>query len=516
MLKFLGRSNKLAKKVLVYVILCSSVLSISSTAVQLYIEYQESIQNLEERFENIESSYLEAISSSLWDFNETLVNQQIHGIVNLPDIVYVEIKTTFDDSFSAGNKDHKVKKQAVYPIIYGDDSIGTLIVSASYDDIETRLEQHAKIIIVSEFLKIFFVALVLIIIVHMMITRHIYHITRYSKDISGTNLNRPLILFSRSKNEDELDELAQAINDMRTTILDEIVKLETAENELIQLSGELEIKVFERTEELQKSNGQLQQSLADLTLAKDQLVQSEKMASLGQLVAGVAHEVNTPLGICVTSVSALKEKVQVLMHDIEEGKLTKTNLTNTLNLLIEYQEIIEKSLTKAVELIRSFKSVAVEQHTDPEIKINMAKHVDDVVNTVKTMFKRKSYEIDINIDENLEINTFPSAWNQILTNFLMNTHIHGFEGREDGKIGISFSVENGSLVFDYTDDGKGISPSLKQKIFDPFVTTKRGQGGTGLGLNIVYNLITSKLHGSIEIKDAEMGVHFRVKIPYTP
>lgn len=204
------------------------------------------------------------------------------------------------------------------------------------------------------------------------------------------------------------------------------------------------------------------------------------------------------------------------MHDIEEGKLTKTNLTNTLNLLIEYQEIIEKSLTKAVELIRSFKSVAVEQHTDPEIKINMAKHVDDVVNTVKTMFKRKSYEIDINIDENLEINTFPSAWNQILTNFLMNTHIHGFEGREDGKIGISFSVENGSLVFDYTDDGKGISPSLKQKIFDPFVTTKRGQGGTGLGLNIVYNLITSKLHGSIEIKDAEMGVHFRVKIPYTP
>ena len=293
----------------------------------------------------------------------------------------------------------------------------------------------------------------------------------------------------------------------------DIVQLEQAENALLELNGELEVKVFDRTAKLEQSNVQLQQSIDDLTLAKDQLVQSEKMASLGQLVAGVAHEVNTPLGICITSISALKEKVDGINDAVENQKLTKSQLQKTLGMLSEYQQIIERSLNKAVNLIRGFKSVAVEYHTDPELNINLAQHVTDVVTTVKTLFKHKQYNISIQVDPEFEFVTFPSAWNQILTNFLMNSHLHGFEGRNDGDIDITFAQEGQYLILTYSDNGRGINDEIKKRIFDPFVTTKRGQGGSGLGLNIVFNLVSSKLGGTIHSPDIDDGCCFIVRVP---
>ncbi|NQZ86483.1 MAG: hypothetical protein HRT54_02755 [Colwellia sp.] len=506
-------NSKLSRRVLIYILLCSSVISISSTFLQLYVDYKESLTTLNQRFSNIETSYLQSISTSLWDFNEPLVQQQIQGIVKLPDISHVKIVTGFGKVYQFGDIEGSADKVVEFPIFYSENDIGVLIITASYEDIYQRLWQQASFILTVEVIKIFIVAFFLIFIVHWLITRHIYQITRYSQQVAAEKIDTPLVLSSRPKVKDELDDLAETINNMRTTLNNDILKLEDAENALINLNGELEVKVFDRTSKLASSNKQLQQSLDDLTLAKDQLVQSEKMASLGQLVAGVAHEVNTPLGICVTSITALKEKVLELNHSVETENLTKSHLTKTLNLLIEYQDIIERSLNKAVELIRGFKSVAVEQHTDPELKINVARHVNDVVNTVKTLFKRKKYTIDIDVDENINLITYPSAWNQILTNFLTNSHIHGFDERESGDISIKFVEDNGYLTLFYSDNGKGLDESVVNRIFDPFVTTKRGQGGSGLGMNIVYNLVDAKLKGTIKCLDTEVGCSFEVKVP---
>ncbi|MFD2164795.1 ATP-binding protein [Thalassotalea euphylliae] len=514
MSKLFDFNNKLSQRVLAYILLCSAFLSVLSTAIQIYSDYQDDIVSLNQRFKNIEHSYIPSMATSLWDFNNNLIEQQIKGIVDLPDIGYVKVVSDLGKEYDFGAK--AVVDQGIfreYKIIYGDDEIGVLNVYATYEDIYQRLWQKAGFIITSEFIKIFIVALVIVFVVHWMVTRHIYQITQYAQQLAGDNLDNSLELDSRPKEKDELDFLVDAINEMREKIKTDILKLEQAEDALLKLNGELEVKVFDRTAELQESNSQLQQSLDDLTLAKDQLVQSEKMASLGQLVAGVAHEVNTPLGICVTSITALKEKVDTLQKSVEAQELTKTQLTDTLNLLLEYQQIIERSLNKSVELIRGFKSVAVEQHTDPELKINLAQHVNDVVNTVKTMFKRKKYMIAIDVDEEFEFVTYPSAWNQILTNFLMNSHIHGFENRDEGQISIKFTQNNGYLTLLYKDDGHGISDEVKKTIFDPFVTTKRGQGGSGLGLNIVFNLVHSKLGGTITCLDVDSGCCFKVKVP---
>ena len=506
-------NNRLSRRVFVYIFLCSAFLSVCSTMIQLYVDFQSGVSALDARFRNIELSFNQSISTSLWDFNEPLVEQQIGGIQRLPDIRHVKITTSFGKVYEVGTVIDEPPKIETYSIVFENNTIGTMVITADYQDIYQHLWQRAGFIVISEFIKIFMVAFCTLFIVHWLITKHIYRITAYSKALSSQNLDEPLELLNRKKETDELDELVSAINSMRLTLKNDIIQLEDAENALINLNGDLEIKVYERTAKLAESNQQLQQSLNDLTLAKDQLVQSEKMASLGQLVAGVAHEVNTPLGICVTSVSALKEKIAELNHALIEEKLTKKQLTSILNMFVEYEQIIERSLNKAVELIRGFKSVAVEQHTDPKININLAQHVDDVVNTVKTLFKQKNYNISIDVDPNINLVTFPSAWNQILTNFLTNSHIHGFEDLLEGDISIDFQANEENLILIYKDNGKGIKSDVKDKIFDPFVTTKRGLGGSGLGMNIVYNLVNTKLGGTIKIADSEHGCCFVVKVP---
>jgi signal transduction histidine kinase len=507
--------DKLTKRLLVYILLCSALVSVCSTLVQLYASFQDDLTLLEQRFDNIEKSYIPSIASSLWDFNKPLVAQQIQGIVDLPDIGLVKVENDFDYQQQIGNAEIDAKKIVEFPIIYDGKDVGKLKVYADYQDIYKELWLQAGFILTSEFIKIFIIAFFIIIIVDKLITRHLFQITRYAKQLASHNLDEELILSNRPKKEDELDDLVGAINNMRLSLKDEIVKLGNAENALLRLNGELEVKVHDRTAKLEQSNDQLQQSFDDLTLAQDQLVQSEKMASLGQLVAGVAHEVNTPLGICVTSITALREKVDSLKNAVESQELTKSFLMDTLNLLTEYEQIIERSLRKSVELIRSFKSVAVEQHTDPEVNINLHQHVYDIVNTVKTMFKHKKYNINIDVDEDFDLITYPSAWNQILTNFLMNSHIHGFEDRREGEISIVATHSKGYLTLEYSDNGKGIPDDFKKRIFDPFVTTKRGQGGSGLGLNIVFNLVNAKLSGTIKSVETKQGVCFKVKVPLT-
>ena len=506
-------NNKINRRVFIYIFLCSLLLSVCSIFLQLYVDFKDSVSRLEERLNNIELSFTQSISTSLWDFNIELVKQQIEGIQRLPDIRYVKVTTSLGKEYTVGEPIENPEKVEVYQFHFEGENIGEMQIFADHQDIYRHLWQKASFIGVSEFIKIFIVALCTFFIVHLLISRHLYNITLYSKKISGENLDNPLALDSRQGQQDELDELVEALNKMRITLKNEIEKLKNAENALLDLNSDLEMKVKESTAKLADSNSQLQDSLQELTLAKDQLVQSEKMASLGQLVAGVAHEVNTPLGICVTSISALKENMLDLDKALKSGKLTKKHLVSCLNLFWEYDRIIDKSLDKAVELIRGFKSVAVDQHVDTELEVNLSRHVHDIVNAVSTLFKSKEYDIQVIIDPDLIINTYPSAWNQILTNLLTNSHIHGFEDRMQGKISLEFKINGNSLELLYQDDGKGLDDSIKSKIFDPFVTTKRGTGGSGLGMNIVYNLIHSKLNGTITIIDSEQGCCFLVKVP---
>ncbi|MDR2689315.1 MAG: histidine kinase, partial [Azoarcus sp.] len=260
----------------------------------------------------------------------------------------------------------------------------------------------------------------------------------------------------------------------------------------------LQRNVEEQTHELQERNNQLHNALKNLQSATDQMIQSEKLAALGALVAGIAHEVNTPLGIGVTAASHLEEATRTLTQAFESGTMKKSDLTNFTAICQETVQIILTNLSRAANLIQSFKKIAVDQSNETRQTILLENYLKDIVVSLTPRLKKTRIHITLLCPETLKINTLPGALSQILTNLVTNSLVHGFQDGEEGEIKITVKPRKQDVVLIYKDSGKGISPENLPKIFEPFFTTKRGQGGSGLGLHLVYNIITRNLGGTIK------------------
>jgi signal transduction histidine kinase len=265
---------------------------------------------------------------------------------------------------------------------------------------------------------------------------------------------------------------------------------------------------------LETQTKKLQDSLEQLCLTQDQLVESEKMAALGGLVAGVAHEINTPVGVGVTAASHLDMKVQEYKDRYHAGQLTRGDFEVFLQTVQGGSEMILSNLCRAAELIRSFKQIAVDQSNEERRVFRVRAYVDDVLQSLAPKLKRTQYIITVHCPTKLEMWSYPGAFSHIITNFLMNSLNHGFENQEKGEIVIDISQQKGKILFEYSDNGKGIEPEHLKKIFEPFFTTKRGQGGTGLGLHIVFSLVTQTLGGHIECSSTPgQGTTFLLLLP---
>ncbi len=258
----------------------------------------------------------------------------------------------------------------------------------------------------------------------------------------------------------------------------------------------------------------LEKSLEDLKSAQAQLVQSEKMAALGGLVAGVAHEINTPLGVGITAASFLEEKTRKASENYNAEKLRRSDLEKYMRDAIESSAMILSNLNRAADLVRSFKLVAVDQSSMERRKFNMKEYIDEMLFSIRPRYKRTKHAITVNCPDNIELDSYPGAFSQIITNLVMNSLIHGFDKIEAGKIEFNIWEEEQSLVFCYSDDGKGMDQKTLEKSFDPFFTTNRSHGGTGLGMHILYNLTTQTLGGQIEYTSTpDHGIVLFIKVP---
>ncbi|WP_222424053.1 hybrid sensor histidine kinase/response regulator [Desulfamplus magnetovallimortis] len=254
---------------------------------------------------------------------------------------------------------------------------------------------------------------------------------------------------------------------------------------------------------LEKVNAQLIQSLDALEKTKDKLVQAEKMAALGGLVAGVAHEINTPVGIAITAASFLKDRTGSINSLFTSGTLKKSDLENYLQNMGEVSHSILVNMERAAALIKSFKQVAVDQTIEEKRVFNLKKYLQDVLVSLRPAYRnRMGIVLEVNCPDTIEVNSYPGAFSQIISNLLMNSFIHGFkdEKSDKGEVFFDISFENSDLFIKYRDTGVGMNDEQLAKIFDPFFTTTRGQGGTGLGMSIVFNLVTQTLGGTIECK----------------
>lgn len=310
----------------------------------------------------------------------------------------------------------------------------------------------------------------------------------------------------------ERDAVGKATRMVGTT--GDITELKQHEIALAEINAKLEQRVAQRTQALNKMNVDLQSSIEQLTQTQQQLVESEKLAALGGLVAGVAHEINTPLGIGVTAASFLDVEVKRLEKLLLDNALTKKDLENFSRNASESSQLILRNLYRADKLVKSFKQVAVDQSSQETRVINLQAYVEEVLVSLQPAVKKTPHEVHLYCSEVLVFETYPGAIYQILVNLVMNSLLHAFAKVEKGKIDILINQDRDCALVEFRDNGCGMPEDVRRRVFDPFFTTRRGEGGSGLGLHIAWNLATQLLGGSISCEsEVGKGTSFYLRIP---
>ena len=267
-------------------------------------------------------------------------------------------------------------------------------------------------------------------------------------------------------------------------------------------------------QDLVERNQALQEANAELVKTREELVQSSKLAALGALVAGIAHELNTPIGNSVLVATTLQESVRDLEASLARG-ITRSELRLFMDKAHEGTEILLASLSRAADLVASFKQVAVDRTTAARRVFNLKETVGEILLTLSPTLRKTSHRVKTDIPADLMLDSYPGPFGQIVTTLVNNALVHAFDGINKGTIRIEAVAEGDQKVrIVISDNGRGIADAHLTRVFDPFFTTKLGQGGSGLGLSVAYNLTTGILGGSLEVTSrAGEGARFELRLP---
>ncbi|WP_293780640.1 AAA family ATPase [uncultured Oxalicibacterium sp.] len=286
------------------------------------------------------------------------------------------------------------------------------------------------------------------------------------------------------------------------------------------LYNDLEQKIEARTQALSQKNAELRETLSSLRHTQKQLVESAKLASLGQLVAGVAHEINTPVGVGVTGASTLAEETARLKSLFQSGAMKRSDLDAYVGTAGAISKLLLSNMERAATLIQSFKDVAVDQTSEERRVFRLKGYIDEVLSNLQPLLRRSDHHIAVNCDDGIEVDTYPGALSQIITNLVMNALQHAFPEDAQGEMLIvvrnvyAKGQKTNLIELRFSDNGCGIPQENLGKIFDPFFTTMRGQGGSGLGLNIVHNLVSGPLQGQVNVESQPgVGTTFILRFP---
>jgi len=503
--------NKIWKK-----LAAGAVITVIVTMVTMnYVSHQINNYYAEEDFNKEMKSLIDVASDSLkeplWNLNdETLISICDsffqHDTVSRIVVKDATLGLVYDrKSYSEIHADDllvSIEKD----IIHHDRVIGTIELSMT----KYFISQEEMRSIQKEFLEMIIVIVLLMIVLMIVVRRITRPLTDLKQALHLVATSNEIQTIEISSN-DEVGQLAASFNQMSQDIFEARAaihklneeleeKVENRTSELNQMNEELSesLTIIEKTkQELLTSNDDLSRTLKELQEVQELLIESGKMALLGELVAGVAHEINTPVGVSLTMSSYIEAQVRQLSSKIKSNNLSKQDFLESFEKLEESSSLIVRNLLRAGELISSFKQVAVDQTSHSIRRFNFHDYINETLLNLKSHYKHRNIEIINNCPDDLEIVSYPGAYAQIFTNLIMNSLIHAFDEDDNGLIEIIVQVSDEKLDVLFKDDGKGISPENIKKVFNPFYTTKRGQGGTGLGLNITYNIAFNVLKGSI-------------------
>lgn len=526
-LKQFRRDNPLAVRLLAWILLFSSVITLLSTITQLYLDYRADLDLIHERIAQMETTSLNEIANQVWLINDERINAQLDSLLQLPDLHYLRLQTSFGEEFSAGQLPdrHKALLKRAYPLTHttaeGEQySLGSLEVFFDLTRVYQNLEERVLVILASQGIKTFLVSIFILYIVWKLVTRHLGTLAHYARALTPEALDQELRLGRKHDHQDELSEVVSAINGMRESLKADISQRIEAEQALAELNERLEARVLQRTKELVTTNRELNNTLDQLRNTQSQLVESEKMAALGNLVAGVAHEINTPIGIGLTAASYLQDQAQAQERQLTSA--TPAPAQRFVGIALESSALITQNLQRAAQLVNAFKQVSADQSSEQLRSFQLHDYLDEILLSMAPRLKQSQTQITIHCPGDLTLYSYPGALYQILVNLIQNSLIHGFDDQPGGKLQLQVWLDHNPgtdprVILDYRDNGSGIPDAIRNRVFEPFFTTRRHAGSTGLGLHIAYNLCTQRLGGTLRCQAPGapdyQGAHFVLSLP---
>lgn len=509
------KENLLSYRLLVYILLCSTVLAVLSTAIQLFWDYKKDLTDIQQGMDSIEAGYLDSLSSSLWKLDQDQIEIQLDGIMKLPDIGFVAITEIVagepDSVFYRGDINANLPIQRDFKLYYRDTLVGLLSVGATLDNVYQRLLQKFFIILASQAIKTLLVSICILVIVHYMIVTHLNRLARFARDLDLDNIDKGVELEPsrlRREGSDAIDQLADTLNLMRNNISKQLRQKKKAQLSLERLNEELEQRVNYRTATLKHTNDRLSGALKELTHTKDRLVETEKMAALGALVSGIADEIEKPVN------GGLQISAQI------HNELSAADAENIplISQASQHNDQIHTHLEQMAALIKAFRLIAIDPRTLSQQLIELPRLVEQVEHTFAAPLARLQINVELQCDPRLEISSYANLWRQLFSQLIQNSLQHGFAGQSpagrDREIRINIERRAEQLHLTYSDNGQGIPEQILPRVFEPFVATRSEHGGSGLGTHVVYRLVTHLLRGSISCHSRRgQGVEFRIQIP---
>lgn len=574
-------TSSISKSLLTSVLSVYFVLTLIVTSVQIVGEYYDTKNMLVQELSNQQSTINHSLARSLWEYNTPQVEAIADGLINIPAIAGLVIRddtgrvisqrgrtpplsafpTVEAESYELPERDgvFGYHSELVFEFSGASTRVGDVTMYTTRDIAIERIKVSLYFIIGSAILKSTFLILLFSVAFHRMLSRPMRDLIgqiqnfrlddlEHSKIHVRSLRDTEFILLERAYNQlvENLKEYQEDLERIQTQLmkmnrkLDEqnnileqevarktsnmsrlLIDLERQKQDLESRQEFLQEEIQRRLrveEELRDANKRLSKSLADLEKAQDQLIESEKMASLGGLVAGLTHDMSTPIGICVTAASTLREHMHEVVKKLHNKTLTKEQLECLLQIGMDSLPLLENNLARASELLSSFKQVAIDQTSEAIRDINIKDYLDGVIKTLKPKLKSYNPELIIDCPDDIHVRCPAGAFAQIFTNLIINSLIHGFENKPTGtgKINITIKREQDCLFIRYSDNGKGLTQEQSEKLFDQFYTTKHQQGGSGLGTHIIRNLVYQTLNGTIypESKPGQ-GLTYIMKLPMT-
>lgn len=531
-------TNSISNRLLKVVFSVYFILTFFITSIHIYVEYNSAKNDIKKELQVSELAFGNILASDLWNYDFIQLEETAISIARSPSVIGIVIKdmkgkVLYSLDGSASNTLPKSRRFGYeYPLKYKYkdelNEIGKVILFSDTHVIFERIKVSVYTLLINAVIKTLALVFLVTMFFNRLLTQPLGKLAFDAENIDFGNINNQRIKV-KSKKGDELSVLEIALNKM-------IEKISTTISALNDSNKKLEDRVKERTLELnnvidqlgeeqtalknemiirQQSENELKSSITELKIAQNQLVEAEKMASLGALVAGVAHEINTPVGLSLTGISHFEYTVNNLEEQFLQGELEENEFKEFLSNSKELAKTIHISLNRAASLVKSFKQVAVDQSHDQLRSFDIINYLSETMLSLSNKLKQSRVTFEqTNLTNNLIINSYPGCWAQIFTNLIQNTLIHAYKHGDNGYVSLNIYQENGKLNFIFKDDGKGMNEDTKNKIFDPFFTTNRESGGSGLGLNIIYNIITQKMHGTIKVESKlNAGTTFIIQTP---